>query len=421
MKKKQLLLILLILLVFLLNGCWDYTEYENMALVSVLGVDWDEQSAQITVSVQYIVPGGGTGGGGEGGGKTKKSSPDVEIKAASGSTIDEALTKIQQIVGRRLFYGYLEAEIIGEEAAKNIIEDIIGMNDRTPEIRTTAYILIASGKASETVGTVETDIAVSGGRHIRDLVDASNMTGNAYPVIIEDFIENLQKEGIEATAPRIITTVSKNGEGKGQSDGSADGSSGSGGKAEQKEGCHRIDGMAVFKRAKFAGWLDGEESKGLIWITGKNINPYETFKTSGNADTSNTLIFRITKSKGKIKVKLDNGTPIVNISVYVEADLRKYAKDMKPRILTPDAVNIMQDDMEIKIRSEIDAAVKKCQKELKSDVLGFGQTFYRQHLSLWRNTYEKEWESFFPDLPVEVKVQAKVVTTGTSIMRFFTK
>jgi len=415
MKVKMLLLIVPLLLLCMLPGCWDYNEYEDLALVFAMGVDMDKQTGQVTVTLQYIIPGGSSReGGGDG---AKGALPKVAIKTASGLTMADAVQKIQQSVGKRLFYGYMDIEVVGEAAAKNIMEDIMGMNDRTTSIRNTARLVIASGKAADALSIEETDISVPAAAHIRKLVDKTNSTGNAFPVIIEDFIEYMHIGGLEPIAPRLSTTVS--GKKDGKSGGSAGESQGLDGGGNLKEGYHTIDGMAAFKGGEFAGWLDGIESRGLAWITGKSMTPYLSFKTSEDANTKGIMFFRVTNSKGRIKVTLDNGKPVINVSVYAEADLRKYAKTMEPEILTPDVIKMIQRDIESTIHSEIEAALEKGQKELKTDIFGFGFAFYRQYPKLWHSMYEQKWEEVFPDVTVDIKVKAKVISTGTSIMKFF--
>lgn len=417
MKWKMLFLIVPILSLCMLPGCWDYIEYEDLALVFAMGIDMDEQTGQVTVALQYVVPGASKGGGGGDGSKGALS--QVAIKTASGLTIADAVQKIQQSVGKRLFYGYMDIEVVGEAAAKNIMEDIMGMNDRATSIRNTARLVIASGKAADALSIEETDISVPAAAHIRKLADETISTGNAFPIIIEDFIEHMQIEGLEPIAPRLITTAAVKNEGRSGS--SSEGIQGTGSKGGLKEGHHTIDGMAAFKGGNFAGWLDGTESRGLAWITGKSMTPYLSFKTSEDADTKGIMFFRVTKSKGRIKAALDNGKPVINVNVYAEADLRKYAKTMEPEILTPGVIKMIQRDLESTIHSEIEAALEKGQKELKTDIFGFGFAFYRQYPKLWHSMYEQKWEEVFPDVTVNIKVKAKVISTGTNIMKFFNR
>lgn len=417
MKIKVQLLILPLLLLCMLPGCWDYNEYEDLALVTALGIDTDEQTGQVIVTLQYVIPGSSKGGGGGEG--SKGTSFKVAIKTASGLTLSDAAQKIQQSVGKRLFFGYMDIEVIGEAAAKNIMEDIMGMNDRTASIRNTARLVIASGKAADALSIVDTDISVPAAAHIRKLVDETKSTGNAFSIIIEDFIEHMQIKGLEPIAPRLVTTVA--GENGKESGSSSEGIKGTGSKDGLKEGYHSIDGMAAFSSGKLAGWLDGTESRGLAWIMGEKMTPYLSFKTSEDADTKGTMFIRVTKSKGKINVTLDNGKPVINVNVYAEADLRKYAKTMEPKNLTPDVIEIIQRDFESTIHSEIEAALKKGQKELKTDIFGFGFAFYRKYPKLWHSTYEQKWEEIFPDVAVNIEVKVKLISTGTNIMKFFNR
>lgn len=424
--KLKLFTILILLLPFIFSGCWDYTEYEDMALVSALGVDVAD-SGQVAVTLQYLIPGGGQGGGGsvgegqDGGGKSARSNPNVAIISATGQTMIDALDSIQQYLDKRLFYGYMEILIIGEEAAKSLLTDFISLNDRTPQLRTTTKFAIAEGKARDAVSMVEPSATASPGHYISKTIDESAKTGNSTTVIVQDFIEYIEEEGIEPVAPRIKTYGAKAPAGAENTEKFSGGAAGAV-RIRAREGYHSISGIAVIKTEKLAGWFNETEARGFSWITGRGVVSYESHKTIPGVKSNGTLNYRISKSKSRIKAGLHNGEPSITLDVSVEsADLRKYVKTLESDDLTPDTINLLQEDLEETIRAEIEAALKKGQKELKTDVFGFGQAFYIKYPGLWRSTYKDKWDGIFPDIPVTVHVTAKLNTTGTSIKRFFLK
>lgn len=58
-------------------------------------------------------------------------------------------------------------------------------------------------------------------------------------------------------------------------------------------------------------------------------------------------------------------------------------------------------------------AILKCQKDLESDIFGFGATFHRQQAKYWKeNKLEKNWLGVFPDVPVKVEVKANIRRSG---------
>jgi spore germination protein KC len=81
----------------------------------------------------------------------------------------------------------------------------------------------------------------------------------------------------------------------------------------------------------------------------------------------------------------------------------------------------MERELSDSIRDDIEASLRKAQKELKTDIFGFGFSFYRKYPKLWHKEYEQKWEDIFPELPVTVHVDAKVINTGVTFRRFIFK
>lgn len=461
---KRVLLFLVISSSLILTGCWDYNDFNDLALVSAFGFDFDEKTQDITMTVQYYIP-GGTGGEGAGGGGshdkggTTKNLPSTGVVIAKGKTISDALGKVQQTRRKELFYAYMDIFIIGQTAAKNIMKQIVDFSDRTPNVRSTLYIAIAKGTAEEVLTTLDPNISITTGRNIHDMIDQSSHAGSAFPVSLEDFSENLVIGGIEPTAPVVTVVIDKS---EGTSDGgkSAGGSSGSsqsgstsgvsgpqgsgsgsgasgvtsssagsegsedeGAKkiSKLKDGFQKITGLAVFKKDKLVGWLNTTECTGLGWITNKNMSPYENVPNGSSKDIKNTLVFNVISCKSKIKAEVKNGKPEITVKTDMQAALIKYAENINAEELTPDIIKYMEKKLAENVMSEINAALNKCQKELKTDVFGFGFQFYRQNTKLWHKEYEKKWDDIYPDVKINVMVKAKIQNTGTNVRKFNTK
>ena len=413
MRKKVFLLILFVLLQFLQVGCWDYTEYEDMVLVTAMGIDYDKGTDKITLTIQYIPTKKQKGNASNQASNSKASSISI-THSSTDKTIYDALAKIQQVVYERLFFGYLQVVVIGEEAAKYNMSDLMEFYDRSPTIRNTAFLVITPDKAETVLSIVDANFVGSSGQEIFNLINLSSFTGAAFQVPIYEFIEMLAVGGIEATAPRVISVSSKT-------------------QPEAKGGIHdnivydeeligdvRVAGTAAFKGSSFVGWLDEKESMGLQWITGKNINPYKV--SSPNKDDSNDFsYYRIRKSGSKIKVQIKDGNPVINVEVKVTADLRQYFEDKGAEKLSPEVISLVQKELSGSIRSDIEAALKRGQQEFESDIFGFGFAFFREYPKLWQTEYEKKWDNIFPHIPVNISIDTKIINTGTNIRRLIIK
>jgi spore germination protein KC len=56
------------------------------------------------------------------------------------------------------------------------------------------------------------------------------------------------------------------------------------------------------------------------------------------------------------------------------------------------------------------------QKELRTDIYGFGSEFHRRFPRWWREA-EERWDDLFPELPVEIKVEVALVSSGLTVIR----
>ncbi|AKL94683.1 spore germination protein KC [Clostridium aceticum] len=399
MKKKHTFLALLIFFLLILQGCWDYIEYENMIQLATLGIDYNKDSNEITVTIQYIPI-------------TKQDSNEEASQGSStqngviysitDNTIFGALSKLRDRTSKYLFWGYLKVIVVGEEAAKHIMVDLIEFFNRTPAIRDTTYLVIASGKAEDTINTFDVNHPIPSSEQIYNSIVLSKDTGVIFPVSIQDFTAMLAVPGIQATAPRIITVDPKL-------------------QLEKNEAAQRPSNLAVFKKGEFVGWLNEKESFGFSWITGKDTRAYKVSEESNTTDLQDILYYHIDRSNSKVSAEIDNGKPVINIAVKVNAELRKYYSSKGSNILLPEDINIMEMKLSESIHSDIEAALKKSQKELQSDIFGFGFAFYRKHTRLWQTELEDQWEDVFPDIDVNVKVDAKVENTDQNIRSLIIK
>lgn len=410
MRKKTLLLLLIISLSFA-SGCWDYTEYEKLAPVFGIAVDFDKKTGETTVAQQYLIPKGG-GKGPEGGGAS--STKTGLVYSATAKSLYEAITKLQQVVVERIFYGYLNVYVVGEETAKYNLKDQIELIDRTPAIRDIAYFIVTPGKAEKVLSTVDENIASTSSQQIVSLLNNAKSTGAAFPVTIHDATEVLAIEGWELTVPCIISTAQDSTKSEvGTEDGIH--------LDEKYKGGFRAAGMAAFKGDKLVGWLNPKETIGLGWITGKPLTVYKVSTQPEGTDVAQILYFRILKSGGKIKVKLVNNEPVIYVNVSASADLRKYFSQSGSDYIDPKEIKKVETLLADSIRSDIQAALTKGQNELQSDIFGFGFAFFRKYPRLWKSDYAKIWPEIYPDIPVEVTVKTKILNTGTNIRKLIVK
>jgi spore germination protein KC len=126
---RILLFVFIYTSLFLLTGCWDRVELNDVALIRGIGLDQKEDN-RIEVTVEIAIPqiqSGSEGGGGSGGGG------QTLIRTGQGVTIADALEQLTKRIPRKVFWGNSEVIVIGEKLAEEGIRDQIDFFIRHPE------------------------------------------------------------------------------------------------------------------------------------------------------------------------------------------------------------------------------------------------------------------------------------------------
>jgi len=166
----------------------------------------------------------------------------------------------------------------------------------------------------------------------------------------------------------------------------------------------RVAKTAVFKRDKLIGTLDEKESRGLLWVLGKIQKGVISFTA---ANSSEVVSIEVTRAHSAVNAKInDTGELVINIFVRMEGNLADQTgmvnlSDFEVR-------RSIEASLAETIKDEIRSALNKAQKELKSDVFGFGGAFFRAYPRLWRDTLEKRWDELYPFISVNIDVKAYV-------------
>ncbi len=429
MRKRLIgLLTVYLLLSPTLSGCWDYVEYEDLAQITALGSDYNPQTNEITITIQYPSI-KRTKSGGAGGAET--GAPEWVVHSATGQNTFDAMSKLQEVVPQRLFYGYIKVFIVGEEMARYKLWDLFALVDRTPVMRSSAYIAVAEGTAEYAIKTIDPS-QLSAGDKIHKLIQLIPESGSASAVTMNELLEDLAIGGLEPSIPLIsieATTDNLSGKtgqkqsGEGKKDEKAQEPQGKQATTDphkEHPGMLRIGGMAAFHGDKLVGKLDDRESRGVNFIRGKKIHAYKVSEAAGETAVDQ-LYFRILESKSAIKVRLENGRPTVAVTIGVKADLRKYYGHEGADFLFGEALDHIEEKLAESVRGDVEAALKRGQGELRTDIFGFGFALYRKYPRAWKEEFLEQWRDIFPDIPVTVQINAKVVNVGITTRKLYIK
>ncbi|HAA90732.1 MAG: Spore germination protein KC [Thermoanaerobacterales bacterium 50_218] len=398
MKKTWFYLFLLVLIAVSGSGCWSKLEIEEMAFVSVIGVDQDG-SGKLLVSYQVVIPRTVTKGGGSSG-------PPVQVISVKARDISEAMSRFSEISPRRVRFKQLSAIIFGEDLARQGLGPYLDFFTRHWEFRRSLWVLVAKGSAC--------DLLVEGLPYMEQLPGTGisfimerkpTETATRIPVMLGEFLSMLTAEGREPLVSTIELSPAREACATGGF-GDQRGAVAEGRAAEEKREL-AFRGAAVFKDDHLVGFLGPREARGALWLQGK--------VEGGILDVPKGLqkpwaSLEVDRAKSKITPEVENGKISFLVEIEEEGCILSILEEELP-VSETGVLRMLEEEKEKAIKQEVLAAWEKAE-EMHSDFLGLGECLYRKKPEIWKKV-KGDWNDYWLNkISVKVKVNCKLRRTG---------
>lgn len=364
--KCRMAAILILIQIFSFTACWDSTETERLAVVTLLGIGLDSEN-KIEVTIQE------TG---------EKNKSNFNVFNESGDTISEAVEKMALNQHHRIYFGHTKVVILSEELAstKGIVP-VIDFFQREGEIRPTAKLLVSKNEQLNRIFSSDFGFSSDTGTILEETLKNRKNSPNALANNINDFIELLASPGCEAFTAGIglkikdVNIASKS--------------------SANKNEIFDLSSIAIFKDTKMTDWLTGDEARGFWWVKGNPVGGLVSI-SFGNKKLSS----RIVRGRSNIKPSI-NGDKIyidINTNVICNIEESQFITDF----LNEPLLREIEEAQNEKIKEEVSAAVKKS-LSLKQDIFGFGKYIYASYPAYFvKNT------SYYKDININIKVSSTV-------------
>lgn len=367
-----------ILLMMSLSGCWNSRELDNLAIVMGVGVDKPKESGKVQITAQIVKPGEISSSGGEGGGAD--AFWNIED---TGETVFSTIRDLTSKSSRKLFFPHNQVLIFGRSIAEEGVHEYVDFFARDPEARVNVRVLVSQGTAGEVLD-VKSELEKVPANNIAKLVKENAAASSQIKAVrLRDFSTRLMSKTIAPIAPFI--EISGDGE----------------------EKVATISGTAVFKGDKLVGKLDKKEGRGLSWVLGEVKSGIINVEGPDNKLVSLEII----RAKGKMVPEIEDDRIKMTVNITEEGNI---AEQTGPADLAklPEIEMLEKEKSEV-IQSEVMAAVKKAQ-DLDADVFGFGEAVHQKYPQEWKDM-ESNWDEIFPDIEVEVNVDANLRLMGKTL------
>ncbi|MEK3878656.1 Ger(x)C family spore germination protein [Paenibacillus sp. FSL M7-0420] len=390
--KRLLRLIAIAVLVLPLGGCWNSRELNELAVVSGIGMDLVPETDEYRVTFQLVNPSSTSTSTSPGSGK-----PAVVVVSATDKTMFGALRRASKHVTRQLFFAHTQLIVLGESLARDGINDIFDIFERSHELRLNSEILVARGSDAAAVLKLLTPVeSLPALGLVKKAQNTSSVWGENRPISVFDVIHGITGEGdLTINAVKI----------KGDAE--------EGKKKSNLEGSETLtetimSGLGVFRQGKLLYWMKDSEARGTEWL----LNQIEeTVLDIDSDDKKESIAVNIIYSRTEVKTTMEDGLPVFHVTIAEEGSVNE--TDSFVDLSKREEIMKLEQELEKKTRIEVMQAFHKGQ-ELESDIFNFGNELKRTNPQEWA-ALDGDWGRIFAQGKLDLKIKAYIRSTGMSL------
>lgn len=371
---KRKLLVCLFLLLFFCGGCWDSADIEDMSFVIGFGLDSSEnEKSPIKHTTQLAVT---KKKGEQGAAPQGKMYQDITLE---GRSIQDILRSLALQLPYPVYTDHLESIVINQETASTYdLSILLDQMLRDNTTRLSPLVVLSKEQASDILNTnIEGEIPSS---YISSIFENETSTLKLLPgVRLGQVASNLssQKSFVLPNVKKLKNTV-------------------------------KVDGAGVIKGkdGKLKGFLTIKETEGINWLSGKGKAGLLEFKD----DKGNTIVYEVQNYRTKVKPKFQNEHLSFQVQVkaqgWINEDWSRSSHNMSEQY-----VKKLQYYAEKEIKKLMASSLEKLQKDYKTDVVDFSDSFRIAYPREYK-TMKKNWDEFFSKADVSFRTDVQIINTG---------
>lgn len=364
---------LLLLSMILLTGCWDSNENTRMFYAHALGIDYKEGEYVVyTQLISFINVAKSD--------SVNQDNIQSEVNSYTGHTLNEALDKLYNEVDQKVYWGHLSFIIFSEEALKgDRLNNVINATTRFIETRYLTWIYATDDPISDFLTVLPLLKGAITLTRLSDPLNPYESQSFIEPINIRKLIIDLNEPGHEAKIPYVqIEKGWQNQKGSNQSVKQA--------------------GVAIITPKTFKGFVKGEQSHGLKWVTDEFFQARITAKYNSEylSATINHVKTKITPIVEGSKIKFD-------IDITLTASLASFTGDINAKEVEDAVVKQMKKEIKDTYQAGLDKEV---------DIYQFSESLYRQDVKAWKKFNTNGKIELSEDSLRNIRVDVQKVDSG---------
>ncbi|MCR2804942.1 Ger(x)C family spore germination protein [Paenibacillus soyae] len=383
------------LLLLLQTGCWNRVELNDVAIISATGVDW--QNGKWVLSYQVVIPKAISSQSGESG------SAAVNVFSTTGDNFRIAISKASEETSRRLYFSHNQVVIIGESAARKGMGPLLESYLRNHDSRETVSMFLSKGSARRMLEQLVPLEQIPGAAIQRMIANEEHGSSAFRQMTANDVLMELLGSAQATSIPGLVIA----GEGEGTD------SVGMLGKTTTPTKV-RLSELGLIQGDKLVGWIDDEQSRGLMWLTNHINKTTLSFSCAGGSKSRASSSAKILTASTKLTPEHVDGKWLIKAKVEATGLLMEY--NCPGDLSKPAEV----EKLERRIEEEIKAVIAEGWEAVRKqgvDVTGFGTLIHKRYPKLWKQA-SADWKELFPKTELEVEARMKLNSTGMSGRNF---
>lgn len=385
MKLKQKLgyrlIFILLSCSLLLTGCWDRKEINDLAIVLATGIDYKNEKVQLTAQIFIPRKGGGTESIGSTGGSP---SGLTMIHKAEGSTVAEALNRLQRKVSREMFWGHCEVIVFNEEASKQGLREYIDFFLRYPEFREHAYVFSSAAPAEEILALLD-PLERSSAESLREMANL----GLGAKITLLELVRSIDGPSKTALLSRLLISPLEIGQ-------------------EKLSTTPYFKGISLFKKGKYVRTVEEPLSGGVLLLA----NELNNFIIPISIKSSKGVIaIRLNEANVSIQPHIKNQKWSVKMLVKARGDIVMNTTNVD--LADPKVISEVRQAWSDKLQEYADQAVVFSQNDFKADLFKTAVQFRRYYPKQWQ-AQKNNWDKIYREMDISVVNKVVITHTGKS-------
>lgn len=304
--------------------------------------------------------------------------------SSSGVNITEALSKIQSKYPNKIYWGHNNVFIVSQEVARQGIHEHLEFILQNHQAREHAFLFVSEDPTKQVLDSIS-----QSGTPLPIILQGITESEIGLNVTVVDLLQMLSGKPGSAILPWVVELPSDNETGP------------------MNPPVH-INGSAVFKLDKLAGHLEEDITRGVMWVRNEIQTATVTFTPK---DEKGEISIIISSSTTRLIPKIKDEKWSVAVKIDAAGYVMQNTTDLN--LSDPNILNSLEKDLEQEISHYVEKSLDQVQKKYKTDVLDFSETFHRKYPRAWKRNVER-WNERFPEMEVDVAVNATILRTGKS-------